>query len=226
MKFTYYGHSCFLIEINGKKLLFDPFITPNPAAAHIDTSTIKADYILISHAHQDHIADAVTLAKQTGATCIANYEIYLWLLAQGLEKVHPMNHGGQFKFGFGTVKMVNAVHSSSFPDGSYGGNPAGFIIKADGFNFYYAGDTALMSDMKYWGRIHDLDLAILPIGDNFTMGPGDAAIAGKRLKTDHVIGVHYDTFPPIVIDHETAKATFKSKDIKLHLLEIGGTKEF
>lgn len=225
MKFTYYGHSCFLIEINGKKLLFDPFISPNPLAAHIDTSKIEADYILISHAHGDHLADAVSLANQTGAVCIANYEIYLWLQAQGLEKLHPLNQGGQVHTKFGSVKMTNAVHSSSFPDGSYGGHPAGFIVKSPGYNFYFAGDTALMPEMEYWGDTHDLNLAILPIGDNFTMGAEDAAIAATRLQVDSVIGVHYDTFPPIKIDPDEAKAVFKKEGHDLIMVGIGDSWE-
>lgn len=223
MKFTYYGHSCFLIEINGSKLLFDPFISPNPLASHIDMASIEADYILISHAHGDHIADALALAKQTGATCIANYEIYLWLQKQGQEKAYPLNHGGQAEFDFGTVKMVNAVHSSSFPDGSYGGHPAGFIIKAGGYNLYFAGDTALMPEMEYWGETHDLNLAILPIGDNFTMGAEDAAIATTRLQADSVIGVHFDTFPPITLNHDEAKAVFQKEGHELIMLEIGAS---
>ena len=226
MEFTYYGHSCFLIEINGSKLLFDPFIRGNHLAASIDLASIEADYILISHAHQDHLADAVSLAKQTGALCIANYEIYLWLTNQGVEKVHPLNHGGKFNFGFGTVKLVHAVHSSSFPDGSYGGNPGGFIVKANGYNFYFAGDTALMPEMEYWGDTHDLNIAILPIGDNFTMGADDAAIAGKRLQVNQVIGVHFDTFPPIKIDPDAAKAEFSKLGIELALVNIGETKKF
>ncbi|MEM0999782.1 MAG: metal-dependent hydrolase [Bacteroidota bacterium] len=225
MKFTFYGHATFLIEVDGTKILFDPFITPNEKAAHIDISTIEADYILISHAHGDHIADAVALAKQTGATCVANFEIATWLGNQGVEKAHPMNHGGKWKFDFGTVKMVNAIHSSSFPDGSYGGHPAGFIIKTPSINLYYSGDTALMQEMKFWGRKHSLDLAILPVGDNFTMGYEDAVIAAKRLKVDTVVGVHFDTFPYIEIDHAAATKAFADKDKELLLLGIGDTVE-
>lgn len=226
MKFTFYGHACFSIEVAGKTLLFDPFISPNPKAAHIDMSAIKADYILISHAHGDHIADAVALAKQTGATCVSNYEIVTWLQAQGVEKAHPMNHGGQWKFDFGWVKYVNAIHSSSFPDGTYGGQPGGFIVDSVEGTFYYSGDTALTYDMKLWGKQHDIDIAILPVGDNFTMGFEDAALAAEMLKVEKVIGVHFDTFGYIEIDHDAAKAAFKKKDIKLKLLEIGDTMNF
>lgn len=221
MKFTYYGHSCFSIEVAGKTLLFDPFISPNPLASHIDMAAIKADYILISHAHMDHVADAVALAKQTGATCVSNYEIYIWLQAQGIENVHPLNHGGQWKFDFGAVKFVNAIHSSSFADGSYGGQPGGFILDTVEGTFYYSGDTALTSDMKIWGKQYDIDLAILPIGDNFTMGYEDAAYASKLLKCKQVIGVHYDTFGYIKIDHAAAVEAFAQQGAKLHIFEIG-----
>ena len=221
MQFTFYGQSSFLLEFNGHRLLFDPFISPNPKASHIDLAAIEADYILISHGHQDHIHDAVDLAKQTGASCISNYEIIQWLAKQGADQGHPMNHGGQWQFDFGTVRMVNAVHSSSFPDGSYAGNPAGFIISSPVGNVYFAGDTALMSDMKIWGERFDLDFAILPIGDNFTMGYEDAALAAKWLKVDRVVGVHYDTFGFIEIDHAAAKAAFEEQGIKLLLPGIG-----
>jgi L-ascorbate metabolism protein UlaG (beta-lactamase superfamily) len=226
MHFKYYGHSCFAIEIAGKTLLFDPFITGNPKAAAIQLASIKADYILISHAHGDHIGDAVALAKQTGATCVSNFEVVTWLQAQGVEKVHPMNHGGQWKFDFGVVKFVNAVHSSSFPDGTYGGNPGGFIVDTVEGTFYYSGDTALTYDMKLFGKHYEFDFVILPVGDNFTMGIDDAVRAAKMLKTKKVVGVHFDTFGYIVIDHKEAKAAFAKKGCQLYLPEIGGTLEF
>lgn len=225
MNFRYYGHSCFSIEVAGKTLLFDPFITGNSKASEIKLTDIKADYILLSHAHGDHVADAVALAQQTGATCISIYEIITWLQGQGVNAVHPMNIGGQWRFDFGTVKMTNAVHSSSFPDGSYGGNPAGFIVDTVEGTFYYAGDTALFADMKLFGKHHELDFAILPIGDNFTMGYEDAARAAKLLKVDKVVGVHFDTFPYIEIDHALAREAFKHKGAKLILPTIGGSFE-
>jgi len=225
MKFTYYGHSCFLVETVGKKLLFDPFISGNELAHDIDIKSIKADYILISHGHADHILDAVALAKQTGATCISNYEIIEWLGAQGADKGHPMNFGGKWNFDFGTVKYVNAAHSSSFPDGTYAGNPGGFIVTTNEGSFYYAGDTALFSDMKLFGKHHELDFVVLPIGDNFTMGIDDAVIATKMLKCNQVVGVHFDTFGFIKIDHAEAKAKFESKGYNLHLPKIGQTIE-
>lgn len=221
MKFTYYGHSCFAVEVSGTRLLFDPFISPNPLAKHIDLASIKADYILITHGHGDHIADAVTLANSTGATVVCNYEIYLWLEKQGLKAIHAMNSGGKWKFDFGTVFCTAAVHSSMLPDGSYGGNPVGFVIQCAEGCFYYAGDTALTYDMKIWGKQHELDFVVLPIGDNYTMGIDDAARAAKWLKCSEVVGVHYNSFPPIVIDTEEAIARFERKDLQLHLPAIG-----
>ena len=169
MQITYYGQSCFQVNIGGYKILFDPFISPNPLASEIDITKIEADYILLSHAHQDHIHDAEAIAKNTGATIIGIWEIHAWFAEKGV-KTHPMNIGGKWPFEFGTVIMTSAVHSSSFPDGSYGGNPAGFVIENDEHTFYYAGDTALFSDMKLIGELYKPEFAFLPIGDNFTMG--------------------------------------------------------
>jgi len=151
VKFTYYGHSCFLIEVQGKKLLFDPFITPNELAKNIRLESIEADFILLTHGHADHVADAVTLAKQTGALVISSFEVIEWLSKQGLKNLHPMNHGGKKEFEFGTLKCVSAIHSSSLPDGSYGGNPMGFIITSTEKNFYISGDTAFDSKMGKTG---------------------------------------------------------------------------
>ncbi len=223
MKLSYYGHSCFAVETGGATLLFDPFIRPNSLASAVDVASIRADYILISHGHFDHVADAVELAKQTGATVISNFEIYTWLGHQGVEKVHPMNHGGSFQFHFGRVKFVNAIHSSVLPDGTYGGNPGGFVVQNAEGSFYYAGDTALTLDMKLIAEEFDLSFAVLPIGDNFTMGANDAGRASKLLKCQTVVGVHYDTFPPIKIDHEAAKSTVASHGATLHLPAIGQT---
>lgn len=223
MNITYYGHSCFGVEINGKHLLFDPFISPNDLAKNINVNTVKADYILISHGHEDHIADAVSIAKRTGAKVICTFEIYVWLNKQGVENVHPMNIGGKVKLDFGNVKCVNAVHSSSLPDGSYGGNPMGFVVESNEGNFYYAGDTALSYDMKLIGDYRTIKFALLPIGDNFTMGVDNAIIACDFIKCNDIIGMHYDTFGYIKIDHAEAQNKFSRSGKKLTLMTIGET---
>lgn len=222
MKITYYGHSCFGVEVNGQHLLFDPYITPNELAKNIDVNSVPADYILLSHGHGDHIADAVSIAKRTGATVVACFEVIEWLKKQGVENVHPMNIGGKKGFDFGSVKCVIAIHSSVMPDGTYGGNPMGFIIESNAGNFYFAGDTALTYDMKLIGEYRSgLDFAMLPIGGNFTMGIDNAIIAAEFIKCDKIIGMHYDTFGYIVIDHEEAKKKFTRAGIDLTLMEIG-----
>ncbi|MBI2270033.1 MAG: metal-dependent hydrolase [Bacteroidetes bacterium] len=223
MQVTYYGHSCFSVTVNGKHLLFDPFIRPNELAKNIDIKKIKADYILISHGHEDHTADAVELAKLTGAITISNYEIYNWLLKQGIKGCHPMNTGGKWMFDFGKVKCVAAEHSSSLPDGTYGGNPLGFIIESSEGNFYYSGDTALTYDMKLIGEYRKLDFAFLPIGDNFTMGIENAILASTFINCPDIIGMHYDTFGFIKIDHQEAINKFQRAGKKLTLLRIGET---
>jgi L-ascorbate metabolism protein UlaG (beta-lactamase superfamily) len=223
MKFTYYGHACFSITMNEKILLFDPFIKQNEAAKAIDINSIAADYILLSHAHFDHTADAIEIANRTGAKIIASWEVANWAEKNGIKNTHPMNPGGQFSFDFGKVRCTTAQHSSSFQDGSYGGNPMGFLItNHDGESVYYAGDTALTLDMQLIPHFtHHLKAAILPIGDNFTMGYEDAAIAASFCKTNKVIAVHFDTFGYIKIDHAKVKAHFKDKHIAITLPEIG-----
>lgn len=221
MKITYYGHSCFGVEVNGAHLLFDPFISPNPLASSISIDSIPADYILISHGHEDHIADAVSIAKRTKAKVIANYEIHCWLNKQGIDNTHPMNTGGKWIFDFGKVKCVYAQHSSSLPDGTYGGNPMGFIIETATQNFYYAGDTALTYDMKLIGDYRKLNFAFLPMGDNFTMGVDNAIIAAEFINCEDIIGMHYDTFGYIRIDHKEAMGKFERAGCKLTLMEIG-----
>jgi L-ascorbate metabolism protein UlaG (beta-lactamase superfamily) len=223
MNITYYGHSCFGIEINGKKVLFDPFIKDNVLAKHIDLNAIKADYILISHGHEDHIADAESVAKRTKAKVICNYEISKWLEKKGVENIHTMNIGGKVKLDFGNVKCVSAQHSSGLPDGSYGGNPMGFVIESSEGNFYYAGDTALSYDMKLIGDYRKIDFAFLPVGDNFTMGVDNAIIACDFIKCDKIIGMHYDTFEQIKIDKPEATSKFARAGKKLSLMEIGET---
>ncbi len=224
MNITYYGHSCFGVEIHGKHLLFDPYITPNELANTIDVSKIKADYILISHGHEDHIADAVLIAKRTNAMVVCNWEIAEWLQKQGIDNIHPMNTGGKKIFEFGSVKCVKAEHSSSMPDGTYGGNPMGFVIESTDKNFYYAGDTALTYDMKLIGEYRHINFAFLPIGDNFTMGVDNAIICCRDfINCNDVIGMHYDTFGLIKIDKPEAINKFKHQGKKLTLLEIGET---
>lgn len=224
MNFTYYGHSCFLVQIKGTKLLFDPFITGNELAnTIIDIDAIEADYILVSHAHADHTLDLVRIAARTGARVICNWEIYEWLGKQQISNVHPMNTGGKWNFGDFTVKCVVAQHSSGLPDGSYGGNPLGFIVYTEEGNFYYSGDTALTLDMQLIPNWAKLNFAILPIGDNFTMDVADAIQCAAMVKCQQVIGVHYDTFGFIKVDHEKAKQAFADGGCRLQLLNIGET---
>ncbi|MBI2966509.1 MAG: metal-dependent hydrolase [Bacteroidetes bacterium] len=226
MKLTYLGHASFLAEVTGKNLLFDPFISPNELARSIHTDKINADYILISHGHEDHLADAASIAKRTGATIISNFEIVTWFSKNGIPKGHPMNYGGTWSFDFGKVKMVNAVHSSTLPDGSSGGNPCGFIIRHHKDNFYFSGDTALHFDMKLMGEHDKITLAALCIGDNFTMGVDDAVIASDFIGCSKIIGMHYDTFGYIKIDHTAAKSAFRKAGKELFLMNIGETAEF
>jgi len=204
-------------------MLFDPFISSNPLAEGIDVDKIQPDYMLISHGHEDHTADAVRIARQSGCKCIGIWEIHSWLQSNGIENTHPMNIGGSHSFEFGTVKMVSAVHSSSFPDGSYAGNPAGFVIQNSDDCFYYAGDTALHTDMQLISRKFKLNCAFLPIGNNFTMDIYDAIDAARMVGTTTVIGMHFDTFGPIEINHEEAHRAFKTAGIHLHLMKIGDT---
>ncbi|MGC1203316.1 MAG: metal-dependent hydrolase [Flavobacteriaceae bacterium] len=220
MKITFYGHASLGIQIDDINIIVDPFISGNPKASGIDINNLKADYILVTHAHQDHILDVEAIAKRTGAVIVSNYEIVTHYEKLGLTG-HPMNHGGKWDFDFGTVKYVNAIHTSSFPDGSYGGHPGGFVIKTKHKTIYIAGDTALTYDMKLIRKSFDLDLVVLPIGDNFTMGVDDAIIASDFLKCDYVLGYHYDTFGYIEIDQAKAKAKFDIKLKKLKLLKIG-----
>ena len=220
MQITYLGHGCILINVNNKTLLIDPFITANPLAKHINIDELKADYILITHAHQDHILDIESIASRTRAMIISNYEIVMYYLAKGFSG-HPVNHGGTCVFDDINIKYVNAVHTSSFPDGTYGGQPGGFVVSHKDKSVYIAGDTAVTFDMKLIPMQTKLDLAILPIGDNFTMGVDDAIIASDFVECNKILGCHYDTFPPIEIDKTEAVKKFKLKRKELILLAIG-----
>lgn len=221
MKYTFYGHACFSIEIDNTTLLFDPFISGNELAKDINIEDIKADYILLSHGHADHILDCEAIAIRTGAKVICNWEIHEWLNAKGVTNTHPMNTGGKWTFDEFSVKCVVAQHSSSLPDGSYGGNPMGFIIYANSESFYFSGDTALTLDMQLITRWANLKFAILPIGDNFTMGIEDAILAAEFVEAKKVIGVHYNTFGFIKINTNDAIQSFKNADIELVLPTIG-----
>lgn len=225
MKVTYYGQSCFLLETQGFNILFDPFISPNELAQHIDIDSIPADFILVSHGHQDHTADLVHIAKRTNAVVVCAFEISSWLEKQGVTNCHPMNLGGQWNFDFGNVKMVFAAHSNSLPDGTYGGTAAGFVIKTSGKTLYYAGDTALTQEMKLIGELSGPDISFLPIGDNFTMGIDDAIIAARFVNCNRIIGMHYDTFGYIKIDKADAIEKFGASGNELTLVDIGATIE-
>jgi L-ascorbate metabolism protein UlaG (beta-lactamase superfamily) len=214
-----------LVVAGGKRLLFDPFITPNKLASSIDVDKIQADCIFVSHAHFDHTTDVIRIARQTGAKVLGNWELYEWFNQNGLKNTHPINPGGQFTFDFGTVKCFIAQHSSSLPDGGYGGVACGFAFKTPDGNFYYSGDTGLTMEMQLVPDWTDLDFAVLPIGDGLTMGVNDAIKAALVLGVRKVVGVHYDTFDFIKIDRRKALKSFKEVDLDLKLIDIGGSVE-
>ncbi len=225
MKFTYYGHSCFLIETEGKKMLFDPFINGNELAKGIvDADKIEADYIFASHGHADHVADLPAIAIRTGAKVIGAYEVVGWAQNNGVKNCHPMNFGSAI-FDFGKLHFLPAWHSSTMPDGSAGGNPGGFLVHGKEQKFYYSGDTCLMMDMQLIPRYAKLDFAILPVGGNFTMDADDAIIAAEFIQCDKIIGVHFDTFGFIKIDNASAIEKFRKAGKELILPAIGETIE-
>lgn len=201
---TWYSHSCLLIESGDARLLVDPFITGNPLAP-VSVDQIEANFIFVSHGHADHVGDTVAIAKRTGATVVSNFEIHNWLSAQGVENGHPQHIGGGFDYAWGRVKLTIAHHGSALPDGSYGGNPCGFIFYVEGKKIYHACDTGLFYDMKLIGE-EGIDLAVLPIGDNFTMGPEDSLRAVKLIAPRRVLPIHYDTFDIIRQDPAAWKA--------------------
>jgi L-ascorbate metabolism protein UlaG (beta-lactamase superfamily) len=198
-KLTWYGHATLGLETGGYKLVIDPFFTGNPAAT-LSPEKVEADFLLISHGHGDHVGDAVAIAKRTGATVISNYEIANWFTEQGVEKTHGQHLGGGHRHPFGYLKLTLALHGSILPDGSYGGNPCGFLLTTnDGKKIYFAQDTGLFGDMKLIGE-EGLDVAVIPIGDNFTMGPDDALRAVKMLEPKIVVPIHYNTWGLIAQD--------------------------
>ncbi|MFS4469219.1 metal-dependent hydrolase [Maribacter sp. 2210JD10-5] len=223
MKITFLGHAGLYLEFDSYSIVVDPFISGNEKAKEkVNMDELNPDFILVTHAHQDHILDVSAIAKKSDATIVSNYEIAMYFQAKGL-KVHPMNHGGKRQFDFGTVKYTNAIHTSSFEDGTYGGQPGGFIVQTDKKCIYIAGDTSLTMDMKLIPMSYALDLTILPIGDNFTMGIDDAISASSFVECSNVLGYHFDTFGYIEIDHAEAISKFEKAGKKLHLLDIGAS---
>jgi len=219
---TWYSHACFMIETAKVKLLTDPFISGNPLAP-VAPADLAPDAILISHGHGDHVGDTVEIAKRTGAMVISNFEIQNWLSARGVENTHPLHIGGGFDFAWGRVKLTIAHHGSALPDGSYGGSPCGFLITLESKKIYHACDTGLFYDMKLIGE-EGIDLAILPIGDNFTMGPADALRAVQLIAPRRVIPIHYNTFDIIRQDpHAWAILVEKESGAKATVLDPGGS---
>ena len=227
MKIKYLGHSGFQFSLGKFQIVVDPFITHNPLCANkVDLNEVAADFILLTHAHEDHIADAESLAQRTGAVIISVYEVATHFQKLGLEAI-PMNIGGTIDLAFGNIRLVNAVHSSSFPNGKNGGGICcGFVISSENQNFYISGDTALTLDMKLIPMLYQkLDFAILCIGNHFTMGVDDAIVASNFIKCDQIIGCHYNTFPPIEIDKTKSIEKFKSRNKELILMDVGSVKE-
>ncbi len=219
---TWYSHACFLIDTGAEKLLTDPFLSGNPLAP-VTADRVVADYILVSHGHGDHVGDTVAIAQRTGATVIANFEIHNWLVGQGVPNAHPQHIGGGFDYPWGRVKLTMAQHGSALPDGSYGGNPCGFLFYIQGKKIYHACDTGLFYDMKLIGE-EGIDLAILPIGDNFTMGPADALRAVKLIEPALVVPIHYDTFEVIKQDpHAWAARVRKETKAQVEVMKPGDT---
>ncbi len=226
MKITYLSHSCFFVETSSHRLLIDPFLTGNPLAT-VDPEAVECDFILVSHGHEDHLGDSVAIAKRIGATIVSNYETAMFCAKQGA-KAHPMQHGGAWRFPFGRVKLTIAHHSSSNGTEtgfSYLGNPAGIVLTADGKTIYHAGDTALFLDMKLIGELDSIDLAMLPIGDNFTMGPEDAARAASFLNAKLSVPMHFNTFDLIKADPNRFAELAKELGREALVMKIGETIE-
>lgn len=222
MKATYYGHSSVTITGDDVNILFDPFITPNKNAKDIDIKQLKPEYILLSHCHGDHVADMPAIQKQSDAEVVCIVETGTWVEKQGVpsEKITAMNMGGTIKTSFGTAKMVYALHTNATPDGDYGGLPAGYVLNIEDKKIYFAGDTALTMEMQLLAD-EQLDWAFLPIGGFFTMDVQDAIKAAKMINCKKIIGIHYNTFPPIAINEEEAIKKFAEAGLELNLLKIG-----
>lgn len=222
VSFTWFGHSAFSLDIDGHKVLIDPFLNDNPLST-TKADDVDAEVILLTHAHGDHSADVESIAKRTGATLVTNFECGNYFMGKGVEKVFQGNPGGSFRNDFMTAKWTIAHHSSSFPDGTYGGQPNGFIIDAGDFRLYFAGDTAVFLDMQVIGD-HDIDYAFMPIGDVFTMGPDDSLQAIEFVRPKYVIPMHYNTFPPIMQDAgEWANRVNSETDAKPIVLDPGSS---
>lgn len=220
-KYLWYGHGTHGIETGEFKVVVDPFFTGNPSAS-ASADEVEADFIVVSHGHGDHIGDAIDIANRTGALVISNHEIANWLGAQGLEKVHGQHIGGGFNHPFGYLKLTQALHGSGLPDGTYGGNPAGILLTIQtGEKIYLACDTGLFAGMKLIGE-EGIDLAVLPIGDNYTMGPDDALRAVQMIQPKHVVPVHYNTWPVIAQDPIAwAHMVEEQLDTLVHVLKPG-----
>lgn len=229
MKLTYYGHASCLLETQTHRLLFDPFLSGNELCP-VDPQSVRCDYILLTHAHADHVGDTGLIAKNNDATVIATFELAEFVAKTWGLKVHPMNIGGGCKMPFGRVRMTQAFHSSSYPDEDgnpiYLGMPGGFLIHADHRCVYHAGDTALFGDMQMLGNYNDIDLALLPIGDNFTMGPNEAMKALELLRPSAVLPIHYDTFPLIRQDVDAFADRVSQRGVGVYPLRPGESVEF
>jgi L-ascorbate metabolism protein UlaG (beta-lactamase superfamily) len=222
-KLTYFSHSAWKIETNGTTILIDPFLDDNPTSP-VKSKDVKADFIIITHAHGDHVGDSIPIAKEHNATIISNFEIANWCGEQGVT-AHPLHIGGGHDFSFGKVKLTQAFHGSSFPDGSYGGMPAGALIKLEGKTVYHSGDTCLFGDMKLIAEMNPIDVALIPIGDNFTMGLEDAVKAVEFLNPKQVIPMHYKTFDVINVDPNEFVAKVTALGVNAQVLDYGGSIE-
>ena len=220
MKLTYFGHSAFQIEVQGTTLLFDPFITGNKhVEGKLDPDSLSPDFILLTHAHSDHWGDTMRIAKRSGATVVGNWEIAEYVTRQGHDNTRAMNTGGWWSAPFGRVKLTYARHSSSFPDGTYGGNPTGYLLELEGRMIYNTGDTCPFSEMQWTGDEHAIELALMPIGDHFTMGPEDAIRAVRMLRPRLTIPLHYNTFPPIEIDLDRWTSAMQQEGCRTRVME-------